>query len=340
MNTSSENSYKCLFYGILFIFLTIILLLLLNKKKEKYTCVPSISITPANSSHIIQVDPNTGDLSEINTNSILNAVNQIIDCYIQNTSFVNIVVSGNATLTGTTSISNATLTGTTSIDNATLTNSSGTFSSIIINDYIYFKQDDGSNASFGLTNNNQVIVNGLFIFNDVIGITPTSMTFPDGSTNSYYIEFLSPIEGAAPIGNIAYNINQVVYNNVSDYRLKNNIKHIYNPLERCLKLKPVNYTFISDKNNTIHDGFIAHEVQDILPNIVTGKKDDTDIMQSIDYSKFTPLLTGAIQELYKIIEKQSNDIQELYKIIEKQSNDNKEIKYTLEHLIRNNKYKL
>lgn len=49
-------------------------------------------------------------------------------------------------------------------------------------------------------------------------------------------------------------------------------------------------------------------------------------MQSIDYSKFTPLLTGAIQELYKIIEKQSND--------------NKEIKYTLEHLIRNNKYKL
>jgi hypothetical protein len=47
-------------------------------------------------------------------------------------------------------------------------------------------------------------------------------------------------------------------------------------------------------------------------------------MQSINYSGFTPLLTGAIQELYKIIEKQSNDI--------------KELKYTLEHLMKNNMY--
>ena len=86
-----------------------ILLLLLNKKKEnkeKYTCNPSISITPANSSNIIQVDPSTGDLSEINTNSILNAVNSIIDCYVnKNTIFNNITVNTNAT------ISSANITG-------------------------------------------------------------------------------------------------------------------------------------------------------------------------------------------------------------------------------------
>jgi hypothetical protein len=61
MNKSSENIYKCLFYGILFIFLTIILLLLLKnnkKKKEKYTCgTPSVTILPTTSSNIIQVDP-------------------------------------------------------------------------------------------------------------------------------------------------------------------------------------------------------------------------------------------------------------------------------------------
>ena len=132
-------------------------------------------------------------------------------------------------------------------------------------------------------------------------------------------------------GCIQYNgFSSVNYYSASDYRLKTDIKPIHNPLQRCLKLKPINYNFISDKNNNIinniHEGFIAHEAQDILPNGVSGKKDDPDKMQSIDYSKFTPLLTGAIQELYKIIEKQSND--------------NKEIKYTLEHLIRNNKYKL
>ena len=123
MNTSSENIYKCLFYGILFIFLIIILLLLLNKKKEnkeKYTCNPSISITPANSSNIIQVDPSTGDLSEINTNSILNAVNSIIDCYVnKNTIFNNITVNTNATISSATissaTISSATLNGPTVI---------------------------------------------------------------------------------------------------------------------------------------------------------------------------------------------------------------------------------
>jgi hypothetical protein len=81
------------------------LLLLLNKKKEKkenkekYTCNPSISITQSNSSNIIQVDPSTGDLSEINTNSILNAINIIIDCYInKNTNFNTITVNNNATI--------------------------------------------------------------------------------------------------------------------------------------------------------------------------------------------------------------------------------------------------
>jgi len=137
-----------------------------------------------------------------------------------------------------------------------------------------------------------------------------------------FITFNDNVNGE--LGSILVNSLGVFnYGTTSDYRLKYDIKPIINPLERCLKLKPVNYNFISDKNNTIHDGFIAHEVQDIIPNIVSGKKDDPNKMQNIDYSKFTPLLTGAVQELYKIIEKQSNDIQELYKIIEKQSNDNK-----------------
>ena len=113
----------------------------------------------------------------------------------------------------------------------------------------------------------------------------------------------------------------------SDYRLKQDIIPIRNPLERCLKLKPKNYRMIGDVekgNNNECEGFIAHEVQDIIPSAVLGEKDDKDIMQSINYSGLTPLLTGSIQELYKIIqnqnqiiEKQGNDIKELYNIINK-----------------------
>jgi len=111
MNTSSDNFYKCLFYGILFIFLTIILLLLLKnnkRKKEKYTCTPSITIPTTSSSNIIQVDPSSGDLSEIDTNSILTAVNQIITCFTDTPTFKN------ANLTDTT-LTDTTLSGITNL---------------------------------------------------------------------------------------------------------------------------------------------------------------------------------------------------------------------------------
>ena len=122
-----------------------------------------------------------------------------------------------------------------------------------------------------------------------------------------------------------YSMTGPSFTSPSDYRLKQDIIPIRNPLERCLKLKPKNYKMIGDVekgNNNECEGFIAHEVQDIIPSAVLGEKDDKDIMQSINYSGLTPLLTGSIQELYKIIqnqnqiiEKQGNDIKELYNII-------------------------
>ena len=48
-------------------------------------------------------------------------------------------------------------------------------------------------------------------------------------------------------------------------------------------------------------GFIAHEVQEVLPYLVNGEKDGED-MQSMDYAKLTPLLTKAIQEQQELIE--------------------------------------
>ena len=122
MNTSSENIYKCLFYGILFIFLIIIILLLLNKKKEKYDA--NITIPQTSSSNIIQVDQTTGDLSEIDTNSILTALNSIIDQYINhNTIFDTITVNTTAYLNGATNITgNINLSATSTISNGNISN--------------------------------------------------------------------------------------------------------------------------------------------------------------------------------------------------------------------------
>lgn len=55
------------------------------------------------------------------------------------------------------------------------------------------------------------------------------------------------------------------------------------------------------------DGFLAHEAQDVVPECVTGTKDEVDdegnpVYQGIDQSKLVPLLTGALQEALAKIE--------------------------------------
>ena len=59
---------------------------------------------------------------------------------------------------------------------------------------------------------------------------------------------------------------------------------------------------ISDEKNTVLSGFLAHEVENILPQAVNGIKDAVDEegnpeYQGIDHSKLVPLLVKTIQEL-------------------------------------------
>ena len=67
------------------------------------------------------------------------------------------------------------------------------------------------------------------------------------------------------------------------------------------QLKPARFNWIRDENNTLVDGFIAHEVSSIVPEAITGEKDavnkdGTPEYQGIDQSKLVPLLTKALQE--------------------------------------------
>ena len=71
-------------------------------------------------------------------------------------------------------------------------------------------------------------------------------------------------------------------------------------LEKISALKPVNYDWISDQSKG--EGFIAHELQAVIPHAVTGEKDAVDadgkpVYQGVDYSKIVVHLVAAIQEL-------------------------------------------
>jgi hypothetical protein len=67
----------------------------------------------------------------------------------------------------------------------------------------------------------------------------------------------------------------VSYTTSSDYRLKENVTAVIDGITRLQQLKPSRFNFIADPN-TVVDGFLAHEAQEVVPECVTGKKDAID----------------------------------------------------------------
>ncbi len=116
------------------------------------------------------------------------------------------------------------------------------------------------------------------------------------------------------VGNITVNSGGTAFTTTSDYRLKENIAPMVGALETVSKLNPVTYTWKADGSNG--QGFIAHELQVVVPDAVTGEKDavnkDGSIRpQGIDTSYLVATLTAAIQELNAKVEAQAVRIAEL-----------------------------
>jgi hypothetical protein len=156
----------------------------------------------------------------------------------------------------------------------------------------------------------------------------TSTWATAGSGASFYIHNNSDQQtlrvstgdpGSAPYGLIGFYRNKgsliaristdgstVSYNTSSDYRLKENVTPVSDGITRLQQLKPSRFNFIVDPDKTV-DGFLAHEVQTIVPEAITGEKDAVDddgnpVYQGIDQSKLVPLLTAALQEAVAKIE--------------------------------------
>jgi hypothetical protein len=102
------------------------------------------------------------------------------------------------------------------------------------------------------------------------------------------------------VGSISTDGSTTSYNTSSDYRLKENVVPLTGAADRLNQLQVKRFNFIADPDKTF-DGFIAHEAQAVVPECVTGTKDEVDddgnpVYQGIDQSKLVPLLTAALQE--------------------------------------------
>jgi len=108
------------------------------------------------------------------------------------------------------------------------------------------------------------------------------------------------VNGNGTVGYIFINGSVTTFASISDYRLKENVVRLTNALDTINKLNPVTYDWIADKSKG--QGFIAHELQAVVPDCVTGEKDavnpDGSIKpQGVDTSFLVSTLTAAIQEL-------------------------------------------
>ena len=120
-------------------------------------------------------------------------------------------------------------------------------------------------------------------------------------TNSGYGPIQQFRRNGSTVGEIQVTSSSTSYNTSSDYRLKENVVPLTGATERLKQLNPTRFNFISDADTTV-DGFLAHEVSDIVPEAITGTKDAVDAdgnpeYQGIDQSKLVPLLVATIQEL-------------------------------------------
>lgn len=113
--------------------------------------------------------------------------------------------------------------------------------------------------------------------------------------------------GISPVGTIRYDGTSLSYNISSDYRLKENIEPLYNATNILKQIPVYTFNFINDPNKKNVAGFLAHEVQPLVPESVGGIKDFIDennnpVYQTIDQSKLIPVMLKTIQEMLIRIE--------------------------------------
>jgi hypothetical protein len=106
--------------------------------------------------------------------------------------------------------------------------------------------------------------------------------------------------GPTQIGSISTDGTSTAYNTTSDYRLKENVHPMQDALAVVAQLNPVTYTWKADGSDG--QGFIAHELQAVVPDCVTGEKDAVDAegnpqYQGVDTSFLVATLVKAVQEL-------------------------------------------
>jgi hypothetical protein len=106
---------------------------------------------------------------------------------------------------------------------------------------------------------------------------------------------------------------RLVNGTASDYRLKED-KRDFDALSVVEAISA--YDFAWKTTGEREYGFMAHEIQQVMPYLVSGQKDQVDehgqpIVQRVNYAKLAPVLIKAIQQQQQMIESLQQQLQEI-----------------------------
>lgn len=123
-----------------------------------------------------------------------------------------------------------------------------------------------------------------------------------GNTGSIYYDGRVAIGKQSPDASFALDVSGGIrcigINNVSDYRIKGNVRDIGpapSPSPSLTKLRGAHY--FNTLSGKYEYGFIAHEVAEIYPELIYGTKDHETELQSVDYRSMFAILARDIQDL-------------------------------------------
>ena len=170
---------------------------------------------------------------------------------------------------------------------------------------------------------------GYNLYANAAATTAFAMRLDSASGSTGAANIVQIVNGYGQVGGITTNGAATQFNTSSDYRLKENVADITDGITRVKQLSPKKFNWINDETNTLVDGFLAHEAQTVVPEAITGTKDEVHVwledeelpegvsvgdnkldddgntipkMQGIDQAKLVPLLTAALQEAIAKIE--------------------------------------
>lgn len=155
----------------------------------------------------------------------------------------------------------------------------------------------GAKASF-YQNNASTSWAGFFQAQNTFGCL--GITNVSGTASYTAVGFYNNGTSYSSCGAITVSGTTTTYATSSDYRLKKSIAPMTSGLATVSALKPITYKWNADDSDG--EGFIAHELQEVIPHAVVGEKDAVDENgkikpQGVDYSKLVVHLVAAIQEL-------------------------------------------